>query len=94
MAHYPRDRLEEIRDPFKKCWFSTSRSQIKIVVSDFVKLRLKVRRLAKLEAGSLPLVVGWYFAVASKSELGEFDFLLPWCFVITAGLYNWPGVRI
>ena len=93
MAHYPRDRLEEIRDPFKKSWFSTSRSQIKIG-SDFVKLRLKVRRLAKLEAGSLPLVVGWYFAVASKSELGEFDFLLPWCFVITAGLYNWPGVRI
>ena len=93
MTHYPRDRLEEIRDPFKKCWFSPSCSQIKIG-SDFVKLRLKMRRLAKLEAGSLSLGVGWYFAVASKSELGEFDFLLPWCFVITAGLYNWPGVRI
>ena len=93
MAHYPRDRLEEIRDPLKKCRFSPARSQIKIV-SDFVKLRLKVRRLAKLEAGTLSLGVGWCFAVASKSELGEFDFLLPRCFVIAAGLYNWPGVRI
>ena len=92
MAHYPRDRLEEIRDPFKECWFSAP-PQIE-VVSDFVKLRLKVRRLAKLEAGTLSLSVGWYFAVASKSQLGEFDFLLPWCFVITAGLYDWPGVRI
>ena len=65
MAHYPRDRLEEIRDPFKECWFSTP-PQIE-VVSDFVKLRLKVRRLAKLEAGTLSLGVGWYFAVPSKS---------------------------
>ena len=92
MAHYPRDRLEEIRDSLKKCWFAPS-SQVE-VVSDFIKLRLKVRRLAKLEAGTLSLGVGWCFAVASKSELGEFDFLLPRCFVIAAGLYNWPGVRI
>ena len=93
MAHYPRDRLEEIRDSLKKCWLSPS-PQVE-VVSDFIKLRLKVRRLAKLEAGSLSLGVGWYFAAAaSKSRLGEFDFLLPWCFVMDAGLYDWPGERI
>lgn len=54
-----------------------------------------MRRLAKLEAGSLSLGVGWYFAIAaSKSRLGEFDFLLPWCFVMDAGLYDWPAERI